>query len=146
MSRIPTIEPNQQATAGVNQPANDLRDVDLDSFLQLLITEMQNQDPLNPMENSEILQQISQIREISATDKLSDTLSAVRLGQNMTTASSLIGKQVTALSDDAEEVEGVVERVSVITDENDEATRVLRVHVGNHDIRLDNIREIVDVE
>ena len=34
---------------------NDLRNVDLNQFLTLLVTEMQNQDPLNPMDNSQLL-------------------------------------------------------------------------------------------
>lgn len=131
-------------TTPVQRGPRDLRDVDLDQFLQLLIAEMQNQDPLDPMDNSEILQQISQIREISATDQLSDTLQAVLTGQNLTTASSLIGKQVTALSDDAENINGIVDRVSVETSPDDDSQRILRVHVGEHRIELKNIREIVD--
>jgi flagellar hook assembly protein FlgD len=40
------------------------------------------------MENSELVQQISQIREISATNQLTDTLTSVLMGQNTATASS----------------------------------------------------------
>ncbi len=144
MSRIPAVTQFQQTpnTSG----ANDLREVDLDQFLQLLIAELQNQDPLNPLENSEILQQISQIREISATNKLSETLDSVLLGQNMSTASSLIGKRINALTDDARNIEGVVERVSVVVDSNDGSTRTIRVHVDDHDVQLTNVREIVSAE
>ena len=142
MSRI-------SATAGFTDPgtsqnAGDLREVDLNQFLQLLVTELQNQDPLDPMDNSEILAQISQIREISATDQLSDTLGSVLLGQNMATASGLIGKHVNALTEELEDINGVVDRVSVVVDPTDQDSRSLRVHVGEHDIRLDNIREIVE--
>lgn len=146
MSRIPVTTPIQQTTPNIGRQTNDLRDVGVDQFLQLMIAELQNQDPLNPLDNSELVQQISQIREISATNQLSETLSAVLLGQNMTTASSLIGKRITALTDDIENVEGVVDRVSVTIDDNDEATRVLRVHVGEHSIQLDNVREIITDE
>jgi len=121
-----------------------LREVDLNQFLQLLVTELQNQDPLDPMDNSEILAQISQIREISATDQLSDTLGSVLLGQNMATASGLIGKRVTGLSEDSENIDGIVDRVTVVIDPSDESSRSLQVHVGDKDIRLDNIREIVE--
>ena len=78
MSRIPSVDSIPQSNPA--DGTNDLRNVDLDQFLQLLITEIQNQDPLDPMENSEILEQISQIREISATNNLSDTLASVLLG------------------------------------------------------------------
>jgi flagellar basal-body rod modification protein FlgD len=139
MTRIPTIgpiSPDQQAGN------NDLRDVEMDDFLQLLIAELQNQDPLSPMENSEILQQISQIREISATNLLSETLESVLSGQNLATASSLIGKTIRATTDDGQEVVGVVDRVS-FEREDDGKTRRLRVHVGEHQIALENVREIV---
>jgi flagellar basal-body rod modification protein FlgD len=141
MSRIPSNQTtvNPAGTAG----ANDLRSVDVDKFLGLLIAELQNQDPLNPMDNSEMLQQINQIREISATNQLSDTLGAVLLGQNVATASGLIGKRVTALTDDAKNVEGLVDRVSIEKDENDNTQRIIRVHVGDSKIDVKNIREIV---
>lgn len=142
MSRIPTTTTFPSPTSSTGN-SSDLRDVDLDQFLQLMITELQNQDPLNPLDNSEIVQQIGQIREISATNQLSETLSAVLLGQNMTTASSLLGKQISALTDDLENVEGVVDRVSVTVNDEDD-TRILRVHVGDQDIQLNNIREIIE--
>jgi flagellar basal-body rod modification protein FlgD len=95
------------------------------------------------MDNSEMLQQINQIREISATNQLSDTLGAVLLGQNVATASGLIGKQVNALTDDAKNVEGVVDRVSIEKDANDDTQRVIRIHIGEDRIDVKNIREIV---
>jgi flagellar basal-body rod modification protein FlgD len=143
MSRISSDGSVVQAAASTSG-GNALKDVDVDKFLGLLIAELQNQDPLNPMDNSEMVQQISQIREISATNQLSETLSAVLLGQNVSTASSLIGKRVSALSDDAKNVEGVVERVSIEKDERDESQRVIRVHVGDQRIDINNIREILE--
>jgi flagellar basal-body rod modification protein FlgD len=141
MTRVPAatdVFRQNPSTAG----ANDLRNVDIDQFLDLLLAELQNQDPLNPMDNSEMLQQISQIREISATNQLSDTLGSVLLGQNVATASSLIGKRIRALTDDARNVEGVVDRVSMEKDVNNESQRVIRVFIGDNKIDIQNIREI----
>ena len=143
MSRIPNATQLQSAAAGGEQGGTS-QDVSLDDFFQLLVTELQNQDPLNPMDNSEVMNQIGQIREISATNKLTDTLDAVLLGQNITTASSLIGKQISALSDAGAEVTGAVDRVTVDVDPDDDSTQILRVHVGEHTINLTNIREIVE--
>lgn len=92
---------------------NSLNNLDLDTFLQLMMAELQNQDPLQPMDNSELLSQISQIREVGATDKLTDTLDSVLLGQNIASATNLIGAQVSAISDDGQSVNGTVDRVSV---------------------------------
>jgi flagellar basal-body rod modification protein FlgD len=145
MSQIPST--GGTGTTGTSSTGksqgNDLRDVDIDQFMNLLIAQLQNQDPLSPMDNSEMLQQISQIREISATNKLSDTLDSVLLGQNLSTASSLIGREVKALTDDAQDVSGLVDRVSIETSGTNGSVRTLRVHIGDSKIDLRNIREIL---
>ncbi|TWU27805.1 flagellar hook assembly protein FlgD [Bythopirellula polymerisocia] len=93
--------------------ANAINDVDLDDFLKLMISELQNQDPLNPLENDQLLAQISQIREVGATEKLTSTLDAVLLGQNITSATSLIGAEIEAISDDNQRVSGLVNRITI---------------------------------
>jgi flagellar basal-body rod modification protein FlgD len=109
ISSIGTASP----TEGAFGSKNTLNDLDLDAFLNLMIAELQNQDPLNPMENDELLAQISQIREVGATDRLTETLDAVLLGQNISSATNLIGAQISALSDDNERVDGMVDRISI---------------------------------
>ncbi len=130
--------PIQQAPQA-QQPTNSndaLRGLELADFLKLMITELQNQDPLSPLENTQILQQISQIREIESSSQLNNTLEAVLLGQNLSSASSLIGKEIRGLSDDGERIEGIVDRVSV-TDGKP------KLHVGDKDVGLRNISEIL---
>jgi hypothetical protein len=78
-----------------------------------MIAELQNQDPLNPLDNKDMLAQISQLREVGATDRLTKTLDSVLLGQNIASATNLIGADIAALSDDGENVEGIVSRVSI---------------------------------
>src|SRR5262245_63103667 len=90
-----------------------INDLDLSTFLTLMIKELQNQDPLNPLDNKDMLAQISQIREVGATDKLTQTLDSVLLGQNISSATNLIGADISAISDDGQSITGVVERVSV---------------------------------
>ena len=116
-------------------------DLDTDSFLKLLISELQNQDPLNPMENADMIQQIGQIREIGATDQLTNTLSNLASSQELVTASSLIGKKVTGLALDASPVDGVVDRISVDTN-TENNTRSIKVHVGDKTMEIKNVRDI----
>lgn len=132
------------STATVDRGPRELKDMSIDQFLKLIITELQNQDPLNPMNNTELLQQLGQIRQISSTTQLSQTLEAVIAGQNMATATTLIGKKVSALSNDQREVTGVVDRVSVVTEEENTARRTVTLHIGDAQIRLENVREILE--
>jgi len=91
-----------------------MNDISVDDFLEMLIAEMQHQDPLNPMDNSQILQQISQIREIKSNDELSETLQSLFLGQNVASASGMIGKWVMKVGDnDDVQLVGRVERVMI---------------------------------
>lgn len=121
---------------GAQAPNSDaFEKLDLNKFVQLLVAEMQAQDPLNPMSNEEILSQISQIRSIAATTRLTTTLEGVLLGQSMATASSLIGQQVTGLDLNGGKVTGVVERVTV-----ERNTALL--HIGGQTVPLKHVSEI----
>jgi flagellar basal-body rod modification protein FlgD len=111
-------------------------DLDLNKFIQMLIAEMQNQDPLDPMNNQEILQQVSQIRAIESNTRLTDTLQSVLLGQNVSTASSMIGKTIQGLTDDGKQVSGQVEQVSI-------KDGVPTLHVGEDTVSLKNVGEIL---
>lgn len=123
---------------------NSMDNLGTGDFIDLMIAELQNQDPLNPADNSEMLQQISQIRQITSNDSMIATLESVQSGQEVSTASQLIGKQISALTTDNEEIEGVVDRVSLGTS-TDDSPRELLIHVGEHEIKLENIREIIPV-
>lgn len=111
MSRIDASPTN--SSPGNTLVGNSIEDLDLDVFLDLMLTELQNQDPLNPMDNQEMLNTISQIREIGANDKLSGTLDAVLLGQNVATATGLIGTEVEGLTDGGQRVIGAVRQVTI---------------------------------
>lgn len=140
MSSVPSVGSGSSTS---NTRGNDLRSVDLNQFMNLMIAELQNQDPLNPMDNSELLQQITQIREIGATNQLTESLHAMTNSQSLATASTLIGREIRALGDDLKEVQGKVERVSVERDENNENIRITRLHVGDQKVQLKNVREVL---
>jgi flagellar basal-body rod modification protein FlgD len=66
-------------------------------FLTLLVTQLQNQDPMNPMDNSEVTTQIAQLSTVNGINQLNNTLLALAgqldVSQSMQ-AATLIGKQV----------------------------------------------------
>ena len=148
MTTIPGVNNSNSSSGSTNKVSgsNGLADVDLDQFLGLLITELQNQDPLNPMDNAQMLEQISQIRQIGSTNKLTDTLSTLAIGQELSMASSLIGKEISALDVNSKDVKGIVDRVAVQSDPKDNNIRKVQVHIGDSIVDIKNIREIVDIE
>lgn len=48
-----------------------------DRFLKLLVTQMKNQDPLNPMDNAQVTSQMAQLSTVSGIDKINSTLKAL---------------------------------------------------------------------
>ncbi len=92
------------------------------------------------------MEQVGQLRSLSANDKLTSTLTSFSITQELTTASSLIGRKIDGLDDTGSAVNGVVESVSVKIDEKDRNKRQVKVHVGDQTVDIKNVREIVEVE
>lgn len=66
-----------------------------DRFLKLLVTQMKNQDPLNPMDNAEITSQMAQLSTVTGIEKLNSTLAAFTKAQSFQ-AVNMIGHYVLA--------------------------------------------------
>ncbi len=64
-------------------------------FLKLLMTQMQNQDPLNPVSATDMTTQLSQLSSVQGIQQLNSNITQMLTLQQMTQAANLIGKQVT---------------------------------------------------
>jgi flagellar basal-body rod modification protein FlgD len=129
-------------SAASDKNVHDLKDLDINQFLQLMVSELTHQDPLNPLDNTQLVQQLGELRSIAASDQLTTTLQSMQTQQSLTTASGLIGKTVTALSSDGHDVTGEVTSVSVEVDQKDNSKRTYKVKIGDQTIDLQNIREV----
>ncbi|MBI5007599.1 MAG: flagellar hook assembly protein FlgD [Nitrosomonadales bacterium] len=76
-------------SAGATQPASMTSQAadTQDRFLKLLVTQMKNQDPLNPLDNAQVTSQMAQLSTVSGIDKLNATVQA--LSDSMGAAQSL---------------------------------------------------------
>lgn len=85
-------------TAGETDSTSELSD----RFLTLLVTQLKNQDPMNPMENAELTTQLAQMSTVEGVNKLNSTLdglvSQFKSNQVMQGA-ALVGRQVLAEGD-----------------------------------------------
>ncbi|MDZ4818165.1 MAG: flagellar hook capping FlgD N-terminal domain-containing protein [Planctomycetota bacterium] len=135
MATSPVGSTSNTGSSSQTKDNNPLGNLEMDQFLKLMISGLQNQDPLSPMENSQILEQISQIREIGASTQMTSTLNAVLLGQNLSSATTMIGQQIDALTDSGETVNGIVDKVTVSNGDP-------RLHIGETSIKLTNVRSV----
>ncbi len=94
-------------------PVNANASLKSEDFINLLITQLQQQDPLEPMKNSEILQQVSQIGQLQSQNELSTALKTLVLQNSLSSASGMIGKSVTGLDETGKSLTGLVTSVRV---------------------------------
>lgn len=92
--------PSQALLDSVNGTKDTIKDsvaVAQDRFMKLLVEQMKNQDPLNPMDNAQVTSQMAQLSTVTGIDKLNKTLesliSSVQAGQSYQ-ASAMIGHNV----------------------------------------------------
>src|SRR6185436_17602810 len=75
-----------------------------DTFLSLLTTQLKNQDPLSPLDSNQFTQQLVQMtgveQQLASNDLLKQLVS--NTGSGISNAVSLIGKDVSAVTDDAQ--------------------------------------------
>lgn len=90
-----------------------------DDFLKLLTMELQNQDPLQPMDNKDFIAQMAQFSSLeqmnnvaTSMNSLKDTMTSMFQQSLLTQGAALIGKQVSGLGiDGTTELKGVVDSV-----------------------------------
>ena len=93
--------PGVGGSTGQAVSAGAQKTISQSDFLQLLMQQMQNQDPTQPMDSSQMVTQLAQISQVSATQSLQtsfDTLSKALQGNQMLQASSMVGRNVTVPS------------------------------------------------
>lgn len=92
------------------------QELDRDAFLRLLMTEMQNQDPLEPMDNSEMIAQLAQFTSLEQMNNLNESFESLASNMdqlNFISAQSLIGKYVEGYGMDEQIHSGVVDSVTL---------------------------------
>ena len=83
-----------------------------DEFLQLLVTQLQNQDPLEPIKQAEFLQQLAQFSTLAQLETLNANFDDMLKLQELTQGANLLGRSVVFQRDDGEiPGEGTVEEV-----------------------------------
>jgi flagellar basal-body rod modification protein FlgD len=99
-SSLPVVPADQAGFGSLNS----------DTFMKLLITQLQNQDPLEPVGNEELLSQLSMMRNLQANIELGESLKAITTNQQLSTAAAYIGRQITGTDTGRENITGIVDR------------------------------------
>jgi flagellar basal-body rod modification protein FlgD len=107
-----------QNTNSTSQTANLGSQLGETAFLQLLTTQLQNQDPLNPMDDTQSVAELAQFSSVQAVTSLSDSFSSFESNFSVMQSAGLLGKTVSAQSTDSSgnvsTVTGTVKTISVV--------------------------------
>ena len=102
---MPTVQStNNEVSASLLASVNGTQNTESDSiqnaqdrFMTLLVTQMKNQDPLNPMDNAQVTSQLAQLSTVTGIDKMNNTLETFMANMQSSQSlqmSNLIGHDV----------------------------------------------------
>jgi len=109
--------------------------MDSDQFMQILLTQLTHQNPLEPMDNAEMMSQFSQLNSLQELRQIHTGMDQVSASNQVMYLASLIGKHVKANRPDGKVVEGVVE--GVITEKDNP-----QVRIGTEEVPLNEVIEV----
>ncbi|GAA0771015.1 flagellar hook assembly protein FlgD [Roseibium denhamense] len=113
MTNVTAVGAAQGTQAGTSAAAaQDQLTLDYDAFLQLMMTQMQNQDPTSPMDANEQMAQLASFSQVEQAIKTNAKLETLLTNMSFGQVDDLIGRTVT----DPSGTTGVVEKVEVYSD------------------------------
>jgi len=118
------------AVDSVNSAANLQMD-----YMKLLIAQMQNQNPLEPMSNTEMASQMAQFSQLQQLEEMNTSFSRVLRDTQLNYANSLIGKRVVFADGTGGYTAGAVEAVGIYEDD-------IVLKVGSYEVSIGDLLAI----
>lgn len=112
-----------------------LGQLDGQAFLRLMIAQLRNQSPFEPMDSAEMLQQTAALTTVESLQQLAQSERLLMGLAQASMAASLVGKRVTGVDAAGEEVTGTVTRVRFTMDGP-------ILEVGDHEIAIGGLLDM----
>lgn len=104
---------NTTNTTNSSSSTSSATALDYNSFLSLLMAEMQNQDPTNPMDSTQYVAQLATFSEVGQATETNSKLDQLLQSSALSQAGSIIGRTVTSADGT---ITGTVSQVKVLSD------------------------------
>jgi flagellar basal-body rod modification protein FlgD len=115
---------------------NSASDIQMD-YMKLLITQLQNQNPLEPMDNNEMASQLAQFSQLQQLETMNSSFADILSTTERNYANSLIGKEISFASENDTDAMDVTSSIveEVINNVNGEIILV----TADHTIALEDV-------
>ena len=111
----PAWTPAQQGTTSTGSGTSST-EIDKDTFLKLLVTQLKYQDPMNPSNPDQFLAQTAQFTSVEKLTELAKSATDSALATRMSTAGGLVGKVVDYLDDSGNPASALVQSAKLTDD------------------------------
>lgn len=135
MSQVNKVEPGSSSLMLDKGPSVPKQEMDKDMFMQLLVAQLQYQDPMNPMDNQEMLAQLAQFTSLEQMKNVAD------VGQKQY-AQQMIGKYVSYNYKD--ETSGAMNYLIGKVDYIKQKGSDVLIGIGEHEVKIPDIKEVYD--
>jgi flagellar basal-body rod modification protein FlgD len=124
------------AISGLGGTSSDIRT----DYLKLLVAQLSNQNPLEPLSNNEMASQLAQLSQLERLEDISSTFEKVFQGAQLSQARELVGKIVSFVpAGKNTEYWGKVDRVDLADGEP-------RLWVGNYALSPSEVKSVLDTQ
>jgi len=126
-------------TSSAATTSNAFAELSSEEFINILVAELSNQDPLEPQDSSALLEQLSSLRNIESQMSLQDQLEDLVNQNQLAMAGGMIGKMVSGRDSFNQEVEGIVTAIRV-----EDGKAILELDSAKT-MPIDNVLRVTDV-
>ncbi len=107
-----TVSATQATSTSAPTATQSQTQVDYNSFLKLLVAQMKNQDPTNPMDSTQYVAQLASFSNVEQSVQINAKLDQLLQSSSLAQADALIGRTVTSADDS---LSGKVASVRLVT-------------------------------
>jgi flagellar basal-body rod modification protein FlgD len=135
VSAISNSTSTNSTSSTSNTSATGFANLTTADFMQMLIAELQDQDPTQPMSSQDLLGQLATMSQLQSTTDLDTALQANTTNQQLSIGASFIGKTINGTDANGNAVSGVVDQAFL-------QSGTAYVGVGNSTVPLANITDV----
>ncbi|BDU50108.1 flagellar hook capping FlgD N-terminal domain-containing protein [Haliovirga abyssi] len=143
MDAISGAVKTQEQYKDTREIKNNTQTLGKDAFMKLLVAQMQNQDPLNPMSNTDSIAQLAQFSSLEQMTTLNESFNSLSTNQkiaNISAGAQFLGKEVEGSAGD-DQIQGKVVGASF-----KDGNPILRVDLGDGSYKSIAMQDITSVK